>query len=231
MIKERVIEILQQSRPENIADLVKLIDPRSSKDMKRTRALVLDMVSDGTIPVKKVPNPSKIQRFLSKNRILDIIINKYARESIILSIAFLFFIIGISWFILLFLSENTSVFVTTTRVIFLGLDLLWAPGFSLTLMWYPYKSKELDFSKLEKKGSLNSHDANDKSNPIDFLTRIGYSVSYSIGLVILVGFLIGIMGRGFDVLIMKAIFSFIECYSVFIVFRDIIKLYDPYKVM
>jgi len=227
-LRNQILEMMQKSRPEKVGDLINLVGTRSPGDLKHARSLILEMVGGGEIPVKKEMEPSRFQRFLSRHGLLDALINKYTREPIIISFAVLLFVEGISWFILLFMVGSQNEFIATARLVVLGLDLLWAPGFSMTLMWYSFKSAVLDFSKL---GGLNGEKRGDQSNNIGMVTRIGYSVTYSIGLVILVGFLLGVIGLGFDVRIMKLIFSLIECYSIITVSRQIIKLHDPYKVM
>ncbi|MEX2754160.1 MAG: hypothetical protein Q6365_002120, partial [Candidatus Sigynarchaeota archaeon] len=136
---------------------------------------------------------------------------------------------AISWLIII--AFQTSMMLAPFRIVFHGIDLLFLPGFALTLSWYPFPSKRFDFTKLIKKSFVhNGRAARDQGHArtLDILTRIGYSICYSIGLIILAGFLIGLLGFGFNIIIMHGLFTIIEGLVIIDMIVKIYKIKDPF---
>nr|MDO8118588.1 hypothetical protein [Candidatus Sigynarchaeota archaeon] len=116
-------------------------------------------------------------------------------------------------------------------------DFLFMPGFTLTLGWYPLKTSK--FKPRPKKspplytgGSGTTTRGVLDGNSIDWITRIAYSICFSIALVVLFGFLIVVLlGFGFNVILMHGMLSLIEILVIIGLFKNIMHSLDPYRMI
>ncbi len=164
-------------------------------------------------------------------RVVNVLVQllPYRNENVLKALSSVLVFNTISWIIILFF--QTNVMLGPFRIIFHGINLLFLPGFTMTILWYPFPSALLDFTKLDRKIRVRDGrvlEDQSRVRVLDPFARVTYSICYSIGLVILLGFLIGLLGNGFDIKLMQSLLSAIEIVIIFVVLFRLQKILDPY---
>nr|MDO8084283.1 hypothetical protein [Candidatus Sigynarchaeum springense] len=227
-----VHEILRAEKPSTVQQLVIGINKRTNASTKDVVALLRDMERSGALKTKRVIQPAWprwFQDLLGRFPFLKSFLFQYMAEPLIKAMSIIIVFNAISW--LTIIAFQTNVALAPFRIIFHGIDLFFLPGFALTILWYPFPSTQLDFTKLIRKSTFNKdHAARDRGHErrLDIPTRVAYSMCYSIGLVIIAGFLIGILGFGFNIIIMHGLFTVIELLVMVVMIVKIYKIKDPY---
>ncbi len=228
-----VHEILSAEKPCNVQQLVNGISKRIDASTNDVVAMLRGMVRSGELRVKQEVHASCSRRFsafLAKYPLLRSLLIQYKAEALLKAMSFIIVFNLISWIIIIAF-QNVMMFAPF-RIFFHGINLLFLPGFALTVLWYPFPSLQLDFTKLNRKTSVPDGRAvkdEGRARALDLPTRIAYSTCYSIGLVILIGFLIGLLGLGFSIVIMHGLFTIIEFLVIVVLIINIYKIRDPYS--
>lgn len=224
----KVLGVIQEKRPEKIDGLVQELSEKMGSNKSEIVNFLREMVKTGSLSIRQNASASWLSNFLAKNIFLKKLFLVYTRETIIKALVFIVVICILSWIVIVYFQK--SVILTWPRIAILGTTFLFLPGFSLTIEWYPFPSRLLDFSRLTKPDASrlgNDDDVKDKKS-LDFLTRLGYSICYSVALIVLFGFLIGIMNYGFNIVILNACFTMIESLVILDVLFKIKKINDPF---
>jgi hypothetical protein len=223
-------DIMRQHHPTTVATLVEAVQDKIGSGVKETLSLVRGMVQDGQLKIRFPITPLNwLDNFLAKHRFMRNALHVIRQEQLVKSMGVVVFINVLSWFIITMFM--TSSVLLPVRFVILGLDFLFLPGFSLTIAWYPFTSPVLDFRKLdrEKKRSGGKVSLDEKPlKQLDLVTRIGYATCYSICLLVLIGFLLGVGGLGFSIIIMHACFTIIEILVLLSLIVNIKRILDPY---
>ena len=219
-----IFDYLEKERPKKISDAIQgLASNKISLDKKILFRDIMKLVKAGKIKVENMNKKPEKSLFslLLKFPLINNFMQKYLKEPIIKSIFFIIIINMLSWLLLLFF--RTSAYLILPRIIFVGTSFLFLPGFSLTLLWYPFKSELLNIISLSRR--------NNSKTPtyLDLISRIGYSIAYSIALIILIGFLIGVTDLGFDQVLLHLIFTILEIYAIVKIVLKIKRIKDPYR--
>jgi hypothetical protein len=227
-----VHEVLLAEKPGTVQQLANGIRGRTNATLSEIVALLRVMTRSGELKVKqelRAPSPSLYRAFVHMPRPFKVLLLLYKNETVIKALFFVLVFNAISWIIII--AFQTSVMLAPFRIIFHGVNLLFLPGFAMTILWYPFPSARLDFTRLDRRSNVRDgrivKDKN-RAKVLDPLTRVAYSICYSIGLVILAGFFIGLLGYGFDINIMLSLLTAIEMDVVVAVIIKIQKLRDPY---
>ncbi|HME52198.1 MAG TPA: hypothetical protein VKM55_08265 [Candidatus Lokiarchaeia archaeon] len=224
----KVLDLVQEKRPERIDGLVQELSEKLGSPKSEIISLLREMVKSGSLPIHQAGSSSWLDHFLAEHAFLKKLFMVYASETLIKALAFVIVMNLLSWVMVEYFQN--SVILAWPRIVILGTAFLFLPGFSLTIEWYPFPSTMLDFARLKNSDdslSSKSGDVEDKKG-LDFLARVGYSICYSLALVVLLGFLIGLMNYGFNTVILHGCFTAIEALVIIDVLFKIKKIHDPF---
>ncbi len=240
-----VYEVLDAEKPGTIQQLVKRIGKRINATQNEIVSLLRVMAKSGELKLKQDVCASKASSYQDNIdsgsrpalrhtrglifRFFNYMIIPFRNETITKALSLILIFNVISWVIIFFF--QTSLILAPFRIIFNGVNLFFLPGFAMTIAWYPFSSAQLDFTRLEHKAKARDGrivEDRRRDRELDLLTRVAYSICYSIGLVILVGFLIGLLGLGFNIMVMHGIFTIIELLVISVVIVKVQKIRDPY---
>lgn len=229
-------DVLQAERPGTIEALVNSIRGKYDVPTREIVALLRDMARAGELKVKQAVQARPrgwIEPVLATHPFLRTLLRYLRTEPVLKALAFVIACNLLSWAILL--GFQTVTVLAPFRVAFHGINLLFLPGFAMTISWYPFASSRLDFSKLEPGSRAWAMEREGRRStggttrePIGMLARVAYSICFSLCLVVLAGFLIGLLGFGFDIIIMHGLFTCLELVVVMETIIKIQKLRDPY---
>ncbi|MBN2152148.1 MAG: DUF1616 domain-containing protein [Candidatus Lokiarchaeota archaeon] len=227
-----VHEVLRAERPHDVQELVNVVSKRLDAPASDVVSFLRGMVRSGELKVKQPARssvPGRLGAFLERHPLLAVLLRRYRTEPVIKAIAAIIVFNEISWLIIA--AFQTSSALAPFRIVFHGVSLLFLPGFALTILWYPFPSEYLDFTKLDRR--LKARDGraaagDTRARGLDPLARVAYSICYSVGLVILCGFLIGILGFGFNITMLHGLLTIIEFAVICVTVYKIQRIRDPY---
>nr|MDO8112192.1 hypothetical protein [Candidatus Sigynarchaeota archaeon] len=230
VLEHEVLELLKVERPRGIKELVKLIRDKTAKDDRDIVAFLLEMTLSNRLYIKRKDTGNEwFARFFRRHQFLQKIICDYVNEPVIKAMAAIIVINLLSWVIIV--AFQASVALLAFKIVILGLDYLFMPGFAITIAWYPFPSRRIDFNRLKKEESFRGVPGTGsapKNESIDFLTRTGYAICYSIAMIVLIGFLLGVLNLGFNIMAMHLVFSVIEVAVIINILVKIKRIKDPY---
>ncbi len=233
-LQSRVLDIISKNKPKTIGILLDTILVKGNEDREEIIANLRGMVARDQINVIRSPPKGRIQPLLLKMGFLGRFVMDHLDDPLVKVTAFIIFWNLVSLGALVFISP-AGVF-GTARAILLLVDLFFIPGFSLTIAWYPLKSSK--FKPKPKKSpplhaidpKLAARNTGDGKN-MDAIARIAYSAIYSIGLCVLFGFLVNILGFGFNLLFMHVLVTLIEMMVILGILKVILTSLDPYRMI
>jgi hypothetical protein len=228
-----VQDVLLTRQPVTVQQLADDVIRETGASKHAVVVMLKSMVCSGELRVKSHSKcdwiPPLLRRFLEAHPFLKSLLQQYKTEALFKALSLLLVLNAISWIIILAFQSNAP--LAAFRIIFHGINLLFLPGFAFTISWYPFPSKNWDFNTLvrtTKESDGRKGEDQNHQRVLDPITRVAYSICYSIGLVVLVGFLIGLLGLGFNITIMLGLFTTIEWLVIVDVIIKIHKLLDPY---
>jgi hypothetical protein len=215
---------IRESKPANVQQLVEILTERSGLDAKAITDRLLELTSRDRIKVKAWRPESRVRRLIGFIPPRFRSIGDVLAEPVVKAIGFVAIVNVLAWIILLVFPA--SVALQPFRIVIVGIDLLFSPGFLLVSAWHP--------PRLHRTNQARSGDVDDQENKQarghqgGFIAVLGFSICYSIALVVILGFILGLAGVGFNILLLKGIFTLIEAGASWSMINKLRHDLDPY---
>ncbi|MHA1793202.1 MAG: hypothetical protein ACTSVI_11195 [Promethearchaeota archaeon] len=229
--EKSILDFMLEARPTTIEDLISGFEKQHGNNGPRMIKLVKELVKKGMIPVvdQEMSGKNKRPVFTIINDVISKLANTCFKDAVFRSIIVIILVDVFSWVLLVSFLGNANAKILNTLI--LGLNFLFIPGFSFCVAWYPLRNSftekynDMMFMRNDQEGE---NQKGKKSEPINALSLIALSIVYSLAMIIIIAYLLGLLSLGINLFLINAFFNFLEALSILNLALKYKKFKDPY---